>query len=785
MNLLSIELLKGLLEEEELPRKKEVIGMFGGGFKPPTVGHLEVVKRALDENPELDRMVIIVGSGVRDSISQKESLTIWNFYKKYLPGKVEVIPAPKGKAPIRAVYSYAKDNPDKEIYWFIGAREGNEGDSLDILKRTKSLQSGNYPNTKVKVITTTGAVSGTKARQALLAGDKEGFTQFLPDIPEVDQIWDMLSDVVSERIAFKPEFTKDEVEFIEDEADSEMQPEIDIDLSSNHFFDRLNDPRNYPDIEPFEVENFFDKLADKKDEFIEFLKKYKEVVAKDRETNINIPFMKIANKAIAKTIMRKKNFLSSTPILSLEETEPTEENKYTGSYDSETKTYSRYIINQLKDSWGTYYEEEIKGDLKNIKYTLEFKLNPVRSGELGYPPYIVDAAGDGDGIELVVNYEPSSTIKFLNDLIAEIKETLRHELEHVGQENFEKGVKIGNVKNDEELSLPKYLTLDYEIPAFIRGLNKRAKTKKITLGQAIDEFFLERSEEISPEGEAYVRRKWAEWIKKNLPKTPLEEADPKKGTGKKPKGSGRRLYTDEDPSDTVGIKFKTKEDIVDTLNKTSFKNKPHARQSQIINLIHQRVRAAYGKAKDPDVKSRLKRGLDYITNRKEASKEKTKRLKDQKKKANENVAPNHNQKSSPFGSGYKELNENFEGDLQPYINSLTDYMGSNGLTLKPYPSLEFIDDNKENAANIFGRTAYYMPSEQKVVLYTLDRHPKDILRSYAHELVHHHQNLNNTLNHGATTNTNEDGDLERIEREAYENGNILFRNWEDSIKNGN
>ncbi len=47
---------------------------------------------------------------------------------------------------------------------------------------------------------------------------------------------------------------------------------------------------------------------------------------------------------------------------------------------------------------------------------------------------------------------------------------------------------------------------------------------------------------------------------------------------------------------TVSIKFKTKEDIVDTLNKDSFKSKSHARQSQIINLIHQRVRAAYSKA---------------------------------------------------------------------------------------------------------------------------------------------------------------------------------------------
>ena len=106
----------------------------------------------------------------------------------------------------------------------------------------------------------------------------------------------------------------------------------------------------------------------------------------------------------------------------------------------------------------------------------------------------------------------------------------------------------------------------------------------------------------------------------------LLERDPKVGTGKKPKGSGRRLYTDEDPSDTVRVKFKTVQDIKDTLSKTSFKSKSHDRQSQIINLIHQRVRAAYGKAKDPEVKARLKRGLEYITKRKEASKEKTKRL---------------------------------------------------------------------------------------------------------------------------------------------------------------
>lgn len=111
----------------------------------------------------------------------------------------------------------------------------------------------------------------------------------------------------------------------------------------------------------------------------------------------------------------------------------------------------------------------------------------------------------------------------------------------------------------------------------------------------------------------------------------LEEAkDPKVGTGKKPKGSGRRLYTDEDPADTVTVKFRTAADIRKTLAKKSFKSKSHARQSQIINLIHQRVRAAYNNAKDPETKKRLKRAFEYAEERKEASKKKTERLRKKK-----------------------------------------------------------------------------------------------------------------------------------------------------------
>ena len=110
----------------------------------------------------------------------------------------------------------------------------------------------------------------------------------------------------------------------------------------------------------------------------------------------------------------------------------------------------------------------------------------------------------------------------------------------------------------------------------------------------------------------------------------LKEADPKKGTGKKPKGSGRRLYTDEDPSDTVSVSFKSVSAIQKTLAKKSFKAKSHKRQSQIINLIHQRARAAYQNAKDPKTKARLKKAYEYAKKRKEASKRKTVRLRKNK-----------------------------------------------------------------------------------------------------------------------------------------------------------
>ena len=85
-------------------------------------------------------------------------------------------------------------------------------------------------------------------------------------------------------------------------------------------------------------------------------------------------------------------------------------------------------------------------------------------------------------------------------------------------------------------------------------------------------------------------------------------ADPKKGTGKKPKGSGRRLYTDENPRDTVRIKYATVQDARDTVRKIKNIKKPFARKIQILTVLEQRAKVA-GKNQQAAIAKRGKEAL--------------------------------------------------------------------------------------------------------------------------------------------------------------------------------
>ena len=122
--------------------------------------------------------------------------------------------------------------------------------------------------------------------------------------------------------------------------------------------------------------------------------------------------------------------------------------------------------------------------------------------------------------------------------------------------------------------------------------------------------------------------------------------------------------------------------------------------------------------------------------------------------------------------------------LTRYIGSILEYMIEQGMKVTPLPEVK-IKRDAENAANFFGKTAYYDPNKKEVVLYVEGRHMKDVCRSFVHEMIHHIQNLEGRLGNIQTSNTNEDDHLLEIEKEAYLKGNITFRNWEDSIKNAN
>ena len=106
------------------------------------------------------------------------------------------------------------------------------------------------------------------------------------------------------------EIPMDDLERVDHYADRQFNP-LNVVLTGRHFYDRLKDPRNKKPISVRELVDFFGRLGSQKKKFVKFLNKYGQIVAKDKRSNLNIPFMRKANKIIAKTIMRKRNFRTS------------------------------------------------------------------------------------------------------------------------------------------------------------------------------------------------------------------------------------------------------------------------------------------------------------------------------------------------------------------------------------------------------------------------------------------------------------------------------------------
>ena len=123
--------------------------------------------------------------------------------------------------------------------------------------------------------------------------------------------------------------------------------------------------------------------------------------------------------------------------------------------------------------------------------------------------------------------------------------------------------------------------------------------------------------------------------------------------------------------------------------------------------------------------------------------------------------------------------------LKPLLGKLAVF-SQERLGFKNPPKL-FLRNDSQNSQQALGKTAFYNPQEKSITLFIHGRHPKDIMRSFAHELVHHCQNERGDLSPDKMTSTG-DGyaqecpHMRKMEKEAYLKGNMCFRDWEDTIE---
>ena len=124
-------------------------------------------------------------------------------------------------------------------------------------------------------------------------------------------------------------------------------------------------------------------------------------------------------------------------------------------------------------------------------------------------------------------------------------------------------------------------------------------------------------------------------------------------------------------------------------------------------------------------------------------------------------------------------------NYKPYILSLSHYMRDKGYTAKKLPKV--ILDNTDQGDAVFVYTGYFDPNKKAIRLFIHNRHPKDVLRSMAHELIHYKQDVDGIIDKSGYTGDKitEDKNLVKLEEEAYLKGNMAFRSWtEEEQKKG-
>ena len=290
--------------QELIESTTPIVALYPGKFKPPHVGHFSVVEKA---SKIADKVIVIMSNLPKDEFTPEDSMKVWQLYKDILPNNVQIIISGKS-SPVSEVFDIVKDkSTDFLVLYGKGERSRYASIERDREKyfNVDIVDAGNFES-----------LNATDLRTSIRNKDLKGIQKFLPANIDAKKVLNIYS-----QNDFKPgpmvhEMAKSDLDDVEKYADKKLNP-LDIEFSK-HFFDRVNDPRNDKEISTAELIGFFKRLSRNKNKFVEFLKKYQELVVKDSNTNINIPFVNQVNQVIAKTIMRKQDFSTSNPTITLE-----------------------------------------------------------------------------------------------------------------------------------------------------------------------------------------------------------------------------------------------------------------------------------------------------------------------------------------------------------------------------------------------------------------------------------------------------------------------------------
>jgi len=195
-----------------------------------------------------------------------------------------------------------------------------------------------------------------------------------------------------------------------------------------------------------------------------------------------------------------------------------------GSLDKPILDISREVIRLFKNEESDEFTYVFYRSGEEIQLLVDVNFEVVENYN---EPFEVRAEAAYDELYVTIIYDPEEFPSSMNDLVAEIKETITHELEHIIQQNFEDtyiNPFESDYDEDKRGGKYNYFLKKIEIPAFVKGLIKRSKTKRITLDQAMDQWYKENHRNFENENDwKDVKKIWMNWAKENLSKQKVKK----------------------------------------------------------------------------------------------------------------------------------------------------------------------------------------------------------------------------------------------------------------------